>query len=51
MKKFLTAVDARPLSSRIWGVSRTISKIIQQIKGDFEFHLFSHLPYHKDFEI
>jgi len=50
MKKFLIAVDVRPLSSPISGVSRTISKIIENIKDEFEFHLFSHLPYHKDFE-
>ncbi|GIX41933.1 MAG: mannosyltransferase [Leptospiraceae bacterium] len=50
MSHYIIAVDARPLSSPVSGVSRTISKIIENIKDDFEFHLFSHLPYHKDFE-
>lgn len=50
MNKKIIAVDARPLSSRISGISRTISKVIENIQEDFEFHLFSHLPYHNDFE-
>lgn len=50
MKKNIIAVDARPLSSPVSGISRSISKIIENIKDDYEFHLFSHLPYHKDFE-
>lgn len=43
------AVDARPLSSSVTGISRTISKIIENIDFPFEFYLLSHLPIHKDF--
>lgn len=44
------AVDARPLSSSVSGISRLISKILEMIDEDFEFFLFSHLPIHQDFE-
>ncbi|MCS7206167.1 MAG: glycosyltransferase family 4 protein [Leptospiraceae bacterium] len=46
----LVAVDGRPLSSPVSGISRLISKIIENFDMDFEFHLFSHLPIHDDFK-
>lgn len=48
MKKTI-AVDARPLSSSTTGISRIISKVIENINDTFTFHLFSHLPVHEDF--
>lgn len=44
------AVDARPLSSAVSGISRLISKILENLDKDFEFYLCSHLPIHRDFE-
>ncbi|MFN3603287.1 MAG: glycosyltransferase family 4 protein [Leptonema sp. (in: bacteria)] len=44
------AVDARPLSSSISGISRMISKILENLDLPYEFYLFSHLPIHQDFE-
>lgn len=44
------AVDARPLSSAVTGISRSISKILENIDYPFEFFLLSHLPIHNDFK-
>ncbi len=48
-KNKIIAVDARPLSFSIAGISRAISKIVENIQEDYDFYLFSHLPCHKDY--
>ncbi|KAB2934053.1 MAG: glycosyltransferase family 4 protein [Leptonema illini] len=45
------AVDARPLTHPVSGVSRMISRIIEHLDdGEFEFHLFAPNNWNRDFE-
>lgn len=52
MNRIQIATDARPLSGPMSGVSRVIANVIRFIPGPekYQFHLFSHLPVHKDFQ-
>lgn len=47
-KKYKIALDARPLSTPVSGVGRLIGEILYHFpeKEKYEFHLFSHLPFH-----
>lgn len=49
-KKYRIALDARPLSTPVSGVGRLIAEILYHFpeKEKYEFHLFSHLPVHKE---
>ncbi len=51
-RKIRVAVDARPLSSPMAGVSRVIANILKFFpdKDRFEFHLYSHRGWHSDFD-
>lgn len=45
------AVDARPLTSPVSGVSRMISRIIEHLPDeDLQFHLFASRNWHRDFD-
>ena len=49
--KISIAVDARPLTHPVSGISRMISRIIEQLDDDiFEFHLFAPSDWNNDFE-
>lgn len=51
-RKIKIAVDARPLSTPLSGVSRVISRIIKFFpdRDRYEFLLYSHRPWHPDFD-
>lgn len=50
-ERITIAVDARPLTHPVSGVSRMISRIIEQLHDEaFEFHLFAPANWNRDFE-
>lgn len=50
-EKIIIAVDARPLTHPVSGISRMVSRILEQLSdSNFEFHLFAPSEWHRDFE-
>ncbi|MBW7858328.1 MAG: glycosyltransferase family 4 protein [Leptonema sp. (in: Bacteria)] len=50
-KKIIIAVDARPLTHPVSGISRMVSRILEQLTdSDFEIHLFAPSKWHHDFD-
>lgn len=51
-KKIRIGVDARPLSTPLSGVGRVIAMVLQRFpdRENFEFVLYSHRPWHEDFD-
>ena len=52
IKVYNIAVDARPLSRPMSGVARVISRVLKNFPNPerFRFFLYSHLPWHEDFD-
>lgn len=50
-KKIIIAVDARPLTHPVSGISRMVSRILEQLTdSDLEIHLFAPSKWHRDFD-